>query len=156
MYNRQPETTVLANKGEILTQFTDCTRKSGYIGNVPQVVRNSPAHTRDVREVHSTPGSGRSPGGGPGYLLQYSCLETPMDRGVWQAPVHRDAKSRTRLIHLSTHTQVVSTLACHCLYNFYRFFMENNTNQLLVHCNKILKHPGASVRVQRRFDQYTM
>ena len=156
MYNGQPETTVLANKGEILTQFTDCTRKSGYIGNVPQVVRNSPAHTRDVREVHSTPGSGRSPGGGPGYLLQYSCLETPMDRGVWQAPVHRDAKSRTRLILLSTHTQVVSTLACHCLYNFYRFFMENNTNQLLVHCNKILKHPGASVRVQRRFDQYTM
>ena len=35
-----------------------------------------------------TLGSGRSPGGGNGSPLQYSCLETPMDRGAWQAPVH--------------------------------------------------------------------
>ena len=32
-----------------------------------------------------TPGSGRSPGVGNGYPLQYSCLENPMDRGAWQA-----------------------------------------------------------------------
>ena len=33
--------------------------------------------------------SGRSPGGSHGNSLQYSCLENPMDRGVWQARVHR-------------------------------------------------------------------
>ena len=43
------------------------------------------------------PGSGRSPGEGNGKLLQYSCLENPMDRGNWQAIVYRVAKSRTGL-----------------------------------------------------------
>ena len=36
----------------------------------------------------SIPGSGRSPGGGHGNPLQYSCLENPMDRGAWWATVH--------------------------------------------------------------------
>ena len=36
----------------------------------------------------SIPGSGKSPGGGQGNSLQYSCLENSMDRGVWQATVH--------------------------------------------------------------------
>jgi len=39
------------------------------------------------------PGSGRSPGGGNGNPLQYSCLENPMDRGTWRAAVHEVAKS---------------------------------------------------------------
>ena len=43
------------------------------------------------------PGSGRSPGGGHGNPLQYSCLENPMDRGAWLATVHGVAESRTRL-----------------------------------------------------------
>ena len=43
------------------------------------------------------PGSGRSPGEGNGYPLQYSCLENPMDRGVWRATVHEVAKSQTWL-----------------------------------------------------------
>ena len=38
------------------------------------------------------PGSGRSPGGGHGNLLQYSCLGNPMDRGAWQVTVHRGHK----------------------------------------------------------------
>ena len=42
-------------------------------------------------------GSGRSPGERSGNPLQYSCLENPMDRGVWQVPVHRVTKSQTRL-----------------------------------------------------------
>ena len=45
----------------------------------------------------SIPGSGRSPGEGNGNSLQYSCLEIPMDGGVWWAIVHGVAKSRTRL-----------------------------------------------------------
>ena len=40
----------------------------------------------------SIPGLGRSPGGGHGNPLQYSCLENPMDRGAWQAVVHGVAK----------------------------------------------------------------
>ena len=43
------------------------------------------------------PGLGRSPGGGHGHPLQYSCLENPMDRGAWCTTVHGDAKNRTRL-----------------------------------------------------------
>ena len=41
------------------------------------------------------PGLGRSPGGRHGNLLQYSCLENPMDRGAWWAIVRGVAKSRT-------------------------------------------------------------
>jgi len=41
----------------------------------------------------SVPGLGRSPGGGHGNPLQYSCLENPMDRGAWWATVHMAAKS---------------------------------------------------------------
>ena len=43
------------------------------------------------------PGLGRSPGGGHGNPLQYSCLENPMDRGAWRAAVHGVPKSQTQL-----------------------------------------------------------
>ena len=43
------------------------------------------------------PGSGRSPGEGNGYPLQYFCLENSMDRGAWQATVYRVAKGQIRL-----------------------------------------------------------
>ena len=55
----------------------------------------------NIGDMGSIPGSGRSPGGGNGNPLQYSCLKNPMDRGTWQAIVQRIAKSQTRL---STHT----------------------------------------------------
>ena len=48
-------------------------------------------------DMGSVPGSRKTPGGGNGNPLQYSCLENPMDRGVWRATVHGAAKSRTRL-----------------------------------------------------------
>ena len=51
----------------------------------------------DVRDTGSIPGLGRSPGGGHGDTLQYSCLENPMDKGAWQATFHSVAKSQTRL-----------------------------------------------------------
>ena len=49
------------------------------------VVKNSPVNARDTGSI---PGSGRSPGGGHGNPLQYSCLENPIDRGAWQPIVH--------------------------------------------------------------------
>ena len=52
------------------------------------VVKNPPANAGDARDMGLIPESGRSPGEGNGNLLQYSCLENPMDRGAWQATVH--------------------------------------------------------------------
>ena len=44
-------------------------------------------------DLGTIPGSGRSPGGGHGNPLQYSCLENPMDRGAWQTTAHRVTKT---------------------------------------------------------------
>ena len=57
----------------------------------------SAASAGDVRDTVSVPGLVRSPGGGHGNPLPYSCLENLMDRGAWQATVHRVAKSCTQL-----------------------------------------------------------
>ena len=57
------------------------------------MIKNPPANAGDIRDVGLIPGSGRSPGGGHGNPLQYSCLENPMDRGAWRAAVHRLAES---------------------------------------------------------------
>ena len=58
------------------------------------VVKNLPAN---AEEVGLSPGSGRSPGGGNGNPLQYSCLDNPMDRGAWWATVHGAPESQIRL-----------------------------------------------------------
>ena len=47
------------------------------------VVKKLPANAGDIRDTSSIPGSGKSPRGGHGNPLQYSCLENPMDRGAW-------------------------------------------------------------------------
>ena len=61
------------------------------------VVKNLPASAGDIRDAGSIPGSGRSPRGGHGNPLQYSCLQNPMDRGAWWDAVQGVAKSWTRL-----------------------------------------------------------
>ena len=61
------------------------------------VIKNPPANAGDIRDTGSIPGSGRSPGGGHGNALQYSCLENSMGRGAWWATVPRAAKSWTGL-----------------------------------------------------------
>ena len=78
------------------------------IGGVPgrMVIMNLPANARDAREEVSIPELGSFPGKGHGNPLQYSCLENPMDRGVYWATVHRVIKHQTGLysyVH-STHT----------------------------------------------------
>ena len=55
-------------------------------------VKNPPANSGDPRDVGSMPGSGRTPGGEHGNLLQYSCLEHSMDRKAWQAMIHGGCK----------------------------------------------------------------
>ena len=56
-------------------------------------VKNLPVTAEDIAEEGSVTVSGRSPGGGHGNPLDYSCLENPVDRGAGQATVHRVAKS---------------------------------------------------------------
>ena len=58
------------------------------------MVKNPPAKGGDTGSI---PGSERSIGGGNGNLLQYSCLENPMDRGAWRDTVHGVEKSGTQL-----------------------------------------------------------
>ena len=60
------------------------------------VVKNPPANVEDAGDASLIPKSGRSPGGGNGNPLQYSCLGNPMERGDWQATVHGVAKSHAR------------------------------------------------------------
>ena len=59
------------------------------------MLKNPPPKAGDVRAMGSIPGSGRSPGEGISDPLQYSCLESAMDRGAWRATAHGVAKSRT-------------------------------------------------------------
>ena len=58
------------------------------------VVKNLPSSAGDAGSI---PGSGRSPGGGNGNPLQYSCLGNPVERGAWRATVHEVSKSRITL-----------------------------------------------------------
>ena len=67
----------------------------GILGDT--VVENPPANAEDTRDEGSILESERSPGGGNGNPLQYSCLENSMDRGAWQATVHGVTKSQAWL-----------------------------------------------------------
>ena len=71
-----------------------CTKQAS---QVVLMVKKLPANAGDFRDVGLIPWLGRSPGGRQGNPLQYSCLENTMDRGSWQAKVHRVAKNQTRL-----------------------------------------------------------
>ena len=70
------------------------------------VVKNLPANAGDVRDAGLIPGSRRSPGGGHGNRLQYSCLENPMDRGWGWGTVHKE----------SDMTEQLSMHPCTCLH----------------------------------------
>ena len=87
------------------------------------------------------PASGRFPGGGHGYPLQYSCLDNPIDRGAWQATVHRVAKSQTQLKWLSTH-------ACMhvCMYIDRHICTRMHAQSCQTLCNPVdYSQPGSSV-----------
>ena len=71
------------------------------------MIKDTPANAGDRRDVVSIPGSGRSPGGGHGNPLQYSCLGNPMEREAWWATVHGIAKRWAQLKLLSLNTWYV-------------------------------------------------
>ena len=88
------------------------------------MVTSLPASAGDIRDMGLIPGLGRSPGGGHGSPLQYSCLENPMDRGAWWATGHGVAKSQTQLKPLSTAQQP-------CRGRRVLFLQPSNVTQLL-------------------------
>ena len=75
------------------TQWKRLSSSSNMVLWVALGVKNPPTNAGDVRDVCLIPGLGGAPGGGHGNPLQYSCLENPMDKGSWQATVHRVAES---------------------------------------------------------------
>ena len=74
-----------------------------WVSQLALVVKNRPANAGDVGSI---PGSRKSPGGGHGNPLQYSCLENPMNRGAWRPTVHGVAKTQTQLKRLSPYAYV--------------------------------------------------
>ena len=84
-------------KGETFLLLLFSQTPSGASPKVALVVKNPPANAGDSGDPGSIPGSGRCPGEGNSYPLYYSCLENPMDRGVWWATVHVITKSWTQL-----------------------------------------------------------
>ena len=77
-------------------------------GGSGSMVKNPPANAGASGLVGSTPGLGRSPGGGNGNPLQHTCLENSMDRGAWWATVHRIAESQTWLSDWAyTYTSII-------------------------------------------------
>ena len=74
------------------------------------MVENLPDNAGDTGDMSSIPEAGRSPGGGNGNPLQYSCLENPMDREAWQATVRLPLWGSKELdmpeqLHSLTHTR---------------------------------------------------
>ena len=64
------------------------------------MVKNIPVNSVDTGDTGLIPGLGRSPGGGDGNPLQYSCWENPMDRGAWQATVWLDMTEHTHISYI--------------------------------------------------------
>ena len=103
------------------------------------MVKNLSASAGDTGDTGLIPGPGSSPGEGHGNLFQYSCVENPMDRGAWQATVHRVAENQTHAARGKPNFLVPS-------YNLYEsHFSTILTNVFLcVHqINKLVKFPDS-------------
>ena len=101
-----------------------------WASQVALVIKNLPANNAgDIRDTCSIPGLERSLGGGNCRLLQYSCLENPMDRGARWATVYGVAKSQTWLSNWAW------TCACEysTVYMYHIFCIHSSANGLLGH-----------------------
>ena len=92
---------VLHGVAKSRTWLSNWTELQGFPGG--SVAKSPPAIAGDARDLCLIPGLGRSPGEGNGNTLQYSCLENPMDRGVWQATAHGITKESNTTEHSLAH-----------------------------------------------------
>ena len=119
--------------GFILTWALVC-QAIGNIMGLPRWLngKESACDEEDIKDMGSIPGLGRSPGGGHGNPLQYSCLESPMDRGAWQATIHRVSKSQTRLKQLSTrlHARACARAHTHTHTHTHRQYQASVSNKV--------------------------
>ena len=77
------------------------------------LVKNPHANAGDTGDADLIPGSGRVPGVGNSNLLHYPCVENSMNRGAWQAMIHRVAKCQPQLsthTHTHTHTHILNVI----------------------------------------------
>ena len=99
------------------------------------VVRNTHANAEDVRDRGLMAESGRSPREGNGCLLQYSCLENPMDRGAWQVTVHGVRSSLVSSFCCTARSSVMSSSfrsssSLYTKHNFlWRMYIKDNVCQ---------------------------
>ena len=91
--------------------------------------KESACNAGDVRDAGLIPGLGRSPGGGNGNPFQYSCLENPMDRGIWRTAVHRITKSRIRMKQPSMHTPAYLELI---KFTYHRSYSYNSSKYAII------------------------
>ena len=84
-----------SNFWDLVMLYVSILRWLYWASQVALAVKNLPSNAGNVRDTGSIPGLGRSPGGGHGNLLQYSCLDNPMDRGAWWATVPGVTESDT-------------------------------------------------------------
>ena len=107
------------------------------------MVKNLPVNAGDKRDSSLIAGSGRSTGGGNGNLIQYSCLENPMDSGPWWATVHGVVKNQTGLsVYTYTHLHI-----------YWKKILNFNTREITLHSSSKI-HTHAHIVISDLFSIY--
>ena len=99
-------------------------------------LKNLPANAGDASDAGLIPGSGRSSGEGNGNPLQYSCLESPMDRGACWAAVPGVAKSQIRL---SSHEHKFPTII-----SYFSFTGNEISMSQIIHVDDMCRKKGST------------
>ena len=113
--------TMINRLRNLIEKVDNMQEKTGHVTKMALLVKHLPVNAWDMRDAGSVPGLGRSPGRRHGNPLQYSCLENPMDRGAWQAIVHRVVKNQTWLKWLNTQSGCLYNIVdtkCHWIVHF--------------------------------------
>ena len=92
--------------------------------------------TCNAGDLGSIPGLGRSPGGGHGNPLQYSCLENPMNRGAWWATVYGVTKSQIWLSDSAQHSIGETTYKHINTYIYVWKIVHRNVNRPFLQCKR--------------------
>ena len=117
------------------------------------VVKNPPVGAGDVRDTGLIPGSGSSPAVGTGNPLQYSCLESSMDRAAWWATGYNCHKQSDRTGHAQTHTHIIEgrcsiIVLCKKKATFFKLGCEFNNSNWNTRLLRVWREKGSKVQVK--------